>query len=353
MVAILLIIVIFQTSAIIILFYINGKSIKFARLAIFYKWQVLSYKSRKKKPKISNQFRLAAIILKMFNKNWRRHIFIVQPETVIKWHRELFKKYWRFKSKGKPGRPKTPTNIVHIIKRIAKENIGWGAPHIHGELLKLGTDICQSTVSNYLKKLFPDPQRRQNWITFLRNHAGEICTIDFFVVFTIRFQRLYCLHFINHDRRKIIHFNVTAHPSQKWICQQFREAFPYDNAPKYLIRDNDKKYGHEVKYLTEKMNITPVKTAYRSPWQNPVAEWWIISVRTELLDHVIILNESHLRKLFKKYIEYYNQDRIHLSLKKDSPEGREILKLPIGERKLVAVPKVGGLHHRYYWKKAG
>jgi hypothetical protein len=265
MLFICIIFLIVETLIIIIFFYIKGKSIKFARLAIFYKWQISTFKARKKRSKISKTFRFIASLTKKLNTNWRKHILNVHPDTVIKWHRNLFKSYWRKKSKGKPGRPKTPTNIVHIIKRMAKENIGWGAPHIHGELLKLGIDICQSTVSNCLRKLFPDPQKRQNWITFLRNHAGEICAIDFFVVYTITFKLLYCLHFINHSRRKVIHFNVTEHPTQQWICQQFREAFPYDTAPKYLIRDNDKKYGHKVKEFTEKMNIIPVKTAYRSP----------------------------------------------------------------------------------------
>jgi transposase InsO family protein len=353
MTVIFIILTIFQTAIIIILFHFNRKSIKFARLALFYKWQVLTFKSKNKRPRISKLFILFSIIYKHLDKNWKTHILNVHPDTVLRWHREQFKNFWRRKSKGNPGRPRIPTNIVHIIKQMARENPIWGAPHIHGELLHLGINISESSVTRYLRKLFPDLRRRQNWITFLRNHAGEIIAIDFFVVYTIGFKLYYCMHFINHARRKIIHFNVTAHPTQSWICQQFREAFPYDTAPKYLIRDNDKKYGFKVKSLIKGMNIIPVKTAYKSPWQNPVAERWIGSVRRELFNHIIILNENHLRKLLKLYVKYYNEDRTHLTLYKDSPNRREILKLPIGERKLLSVPKIGGLHHRYYWKKAG
>jgi len=326
---------------------------KFARLALFYKWQILTFKSRKKRAKTSKLFRLFAILFKAIYKNWKRYILNVSPDTVLRWHRELFINFWRRKSKGKPGRPKINSEIIKTIKRIAKENPLWGAPHIHAELIHLGYTVSESTVGRYLRILFPDPRKRQNWKTFLRNHAGEIVGIDFSVVFTYKFNLFYILHFINHARRKIIHYNVTAHPTEDWICQQFREAFPYDEAPKYLIRDNDKKFSLKVRNLMDAMGITQVKTAYRSPWQNPVAERWIGSLRREFLDHIIIKNEEHLRDLLRQYVNYYNKDRTHLSLNKDSPNGREILKLPTGKRKLISVPKVGGLHHRYYWEKAG
>ena len=223
------------------------------------------------------------------------------------------------------------------------ENPTWGAPRIHSELLLLGYDICETTISNYIVKQKKPPS--QTWKTFLKNHAIDITAVDFFTVPTATFRILYCFITICHHRRKIVHFNVTAYPTAQWTAQQITEAFPYDSAPKYLIRDRDKIYGDFFVQRVNRMGIKEIKIAPQSPWQNPYAERAIGSIRRECLNHFIIFNEKHLLKILDEYVEYYNNCRTHLSLNKNSPMPREVEKPEKG--KVTAMPKVGGLHHLY------
>jgi len=267
---------------------------------------------------------------------------LVKPATVVQWHRKGFGLYWRWRSR-RPGRPKIGTEIRDLIRRMSKANPLWGAPRIHGELLKLGIKISQATVGRWMPwcPKVPSP----TWRTFLRNHLPDIAAIDMFVVATATFRLLYALIVLSLDRRRVVHFEVTQNPTQVWLSGQMTEAFPWDTAPRYLLRDRDKSYGPAFRYRVRAMGITEVITAPRSPWQNPYAERLIGSIRRECLDHVIILNERHLRRVLSSYFQYHHDARTHLSLNKDCPRPRRV-QLPSAGN-IIAFPEVGGLHHRY------
>jgi transposase InsO family protein len=232
--------------------------------------------------------------------------------------------------------------------KLSLANPLWGAPRIHGELLKLGIDLAQSTISEYMAR--PRRPPSQTCKTFLRNHLGETASIDFFTVPTAPFRIRYVFLVLSHKRRRVIHFNVTEFPSATWTARQLIEAFPWDTAPKFLLRDRDSIYGHKVVGTIHNLCAEQVLAAARSPWQNPYVERVIGSIRRERLDHVIILNENHLRKILKEYFRYYTDARTHLGLAKDCPEPRMVEPPEMG--RIVAIPPVGGLHHRYTRKAA-
>jgi transposase InsO family protein len=229
---------------------------------------------------------------------------------------------------------------------MVAENPTWGAPRIHGELLKLGVDISERTVSRWLQRAPKDPEPARRWQAFLRNHREAIAAMDFFSVPTLTFGVLYGFFVIAHDRRQILHCNVTRHPTGLWITQQLREAFPYDAEHKYLILDRDAKFGEAVNDAVKAIGLKAVRTSFRSPWQNGVAERWVGSCRRDLLDHVIPLNERHLKRLLSEYVRYYHLDRTHMGLEKDTPHRRPAAKSP-RPCKVVSFPRLGGLHHRY------
>jgi putative transposase len=283
------------------------------------------------------------VILSQLWKNWREVLLIVKPETVIKWHRQGFKLYWRWMSRAPVGRPKIDREIRELIKRMSLENPLWGTPRIQSELRLLGFDLAESTVAKYRVRGSPSPS--QTWKMFLANHAKQIAAIDFFTVPTLTFRNLYCFIILLHDRRKVVHFNVTAHPTAEWTARQLIEAFPEDSAPRYLLRDRDQIYGEEFRLRVKGMQIEEVITAPRSPFQNPYAERVIGSIRRECLDHVIIIGEDQLRRILRDYLDYYHNSRTHEALETYSPTPREIEAPAKG--KVIAVPQVGGLHHRY------
>ncbi len=237
-----------------------------------------------------------------------------------------------------------------LIRRFVNEN-GWRARKVQAELEKLGFSVSLATVSRYLPKRNPDHRQRQRWKTFLRNHKDGIAAMDFIVVPTVRFRLLYAWFVIGHGRRKIIHFGVTAHPTSPWVVQQLREAFPEESAPRFLIYDNDSIFSERVTESIKNLGIEPQRTAFRSPWQNGIAERWVGSARREMLDHVIVMNENHLRQLLREYVDYYNADRVHTQLR-DSPIGRPTEHRPSPEAQIIGKPRVGGLHHRYEWQEA-
>jgi putative transposase len=231
-----------------------------------------------------------------------------------------------------------------LIRRMSRANPLWGAPRIHGELLKLGIKISQATVGRWMpwRPKVPSP----TWRSFLRNHLPDFAAIDMFVVATATFQLLYTLIVLSLDRRRVVHFEVTPNPTQVWLSGQMTEAFPWDTAPRYLLRDRDKAYGPAFRHRVRAMGITEVITAPRSPWQNPYVERLIGSIRRECLDHVIILSERHLRRVLSSYFQYHHEARTHLSLSKDCPRPRAV-QLPCRGNNIIAFPEVGGLHHRY------
>ena len=268
-------------------------------------------------------------------------ILIIQPETLVRWHRDGFRCYWRWKSRSRIGRPPIDLELRSLIRQMHEENPLWGAPRIHGELLKLGFDVAQSTVAKYMSRRRGPPS--QGWRTFLHNHAPDIAAIDLFVVPTINFGLLYGLLIVSLARRHLVWINVTANPTAEWIAQQMTEAFPWENAPKHLIRDRDSAYGGAFVRRLYTMGIRDHPVAPRSPWQNAYAERLIGSIRRECLDHVVVLNEAHLRRILRTYGDYYNRARTHRSLSKDCPTHRSIE--TTGEVK--SLPVLGGLHHVY------
>ena len=271
-------------------------------------------------------------------------VVVVKPDTVLRWHRNGFRTFWRWKSRLRQrGRPAVSSDIRVLIRRMSQQNPLWGAPRIHGELRTLGIEISQAAVSKYMIR-HPRPPS-QTWRTFLRNHVSCLASVDFFVVPTTTFRLLFVFIVLHHERRSIVHFGVTANPTSTWAAQQIREAFPWDTAPHYLIRDRDGSYGAVFRARVQAMRIAEVLTTPGSPWQNAYAERVIGSVRRECLDHVIVLNERHLRRILSSYFDYYHRSRTHLSLGKDCPEPRPVH--PPGAGKVIALPQVGGLHHRY------
>src|SRR3981189_2800251 len=246
-----------------------------------------------------------------------RVLTIIQPETRVRWHRTGFRCYWRWKSRPRGGRPPIDTELRGLIRRMSIESPLWGAPRIHGELLKLGLEVAQSSVAKYMVKRRGPPS--QGWRTFLRNHAPDIAAMALFVVPTIGFDLLYAFVIVRLDRRDLVWINVTANPTAEWIVCQLTEAFPWNEAPRYMIRDRDRIYGALVTRRLRAMGIRDKPTAPASPWQNGFAERLIGSIRRECLDHIIVLGEAHLRRILISYAAYYNSVRTHRSLRKDAP----------------------------------
>ena len=275
---------------------------------------------------------------------WRKVLVFVQPGTVIAWQRKRFRDHWtRLSRSGKPGRPLISKEIRELIRKVSGANPLWGTPRIVGELGKLGIKVAKSTVDKY--RVRPRKVPSPTWKAFLKNHVNDLVSIDLLIVPSIRFKLLYVLIVLGHARRKVLHFNVTESPTALWTAQQIVEAFPWDSAPKYLLRDRDAIYGETFQKRIRAMGIEQVLSAPRSPWQNPFVERLIGTLRRDCLDHVVALNERYLRRIIARYLDYYHDWRTHLSLAMDAPNPRRV-HLP-NQGRVVAFPELGGLHHHY------
>jgi len=325
-------------------FFQEHRSLLLENLAL--RQQLAVLKRRNPRPRLAPFDKLFWVGARRVWSGRQQGLIIVTPETVVRWHRTGFRLFWRLVSRvrKRPGRKQTSPQVRDLIFRMAAENPTWGAPRIHGELLMLGFAVSERTVSRWMKRApkAPDPAKR--WLAFLRNHREAIAAMDFFTVPTLTFRVLYGFFVISHDRRCILHFNVTRHPTSHWIVQQLREAFPFGSAPRFLIFDRDAKYGLEVSTAVRSLNMESVRVSFASPWQNGVAERWIESCRRDLLDHVIALNERHLKRLLSEYVRYYHEDRTHLGLGKGTPQCRS---RTMTSGRVVSHERVGGLHHRY------
>ena len=308
--------------------------------------QLAVLKRKHPRPRMGGVDKIFWVFARRFWGTWKQSLVLVQPETVVRWHRAGFRLYWSFLSKARKqvGRKRLSKEVRDLIFRMVAENATWGAPRIHGELLMLGFEVSERSVSRWMKRAPRDPQPVQRWRAFLVNHREAIAAMDFFTVPTITFGVLYCFFVIRHDRRRILHFNITRHPTSSWIIQQLREAFPFGTAPRFLIHDRDAKYGTEVPAAIRFLNINALRTSFASPWQNGVAERWVGSCRRELLDHVIALNERHLKRLLSEYVSYHHEDRTHLGLSKETPGCRTRC---VTSGRVVSHDRLGGLHHRY------
>jgi transposase InsO family protein len=273
---------------------------------------------------------------------WRAALHVVQPATVLAWHRRGFRLFWTWKSRPRRGRPGVPADVRALIREMSTMNPLWGAPRIHGELQKLGISVSQSTVAKYMRRSRRPPS--QTWQTFLTNHANQIMAADLFVVPTVTFRLLFVLVILAHDRRRIVHVAVTKHPTAAWTAQQLRNAFSEHETPPYLLHDRDSIFADVLTTIVG-MNIQVVRTAPRSPWQNAYVERVIGSIRRECLDHVVVLNAAGLHRVLRAYTAYYLRSRTHLALGKDTPSSRPVA--PPSAGRIIAIPEVGGLHHRY------
>jgi len=297
-----------------------------------------------KRPQLRQTDRLLWAWLSCVWSGWREAVVIVKPETVIAWRRRKFREYWtKLSRSGKPGRPAIPKETRDLIRRMSRANPLWGAPHIVGELSKIGIDLHKSTVAKYMVRHRKPPS--QTWKSFLKNHIADIVAVDFFIVPTVRNQILFVFLVLAHHRRRVLHFNITTNPTAEWTAQQIVNAFPWDEAPRYLLRDRDGVYGQYFQRRVKNMGIEQVVTAPRSPWQNAFVERLIGSVRRECLDHVIVMNERHLRRILSAYFDYYHRWRTHQSLDMDCPESREVHSRECG--RVVETDHLGGLHHHY------
>jgi putative transposase len=296
------------------------------------------------RPRLSRWDRILWVWLSRVWVGWRSTLAIVQPATVLAWHRQGFRLYWRWKSRPNPvGRPRLDAELRDLIRRMARENPTWGRRRIRAELALLGYAVAELTVATYMHRTAPRPS--PTWRAFLATHAREIIAVDFFLVPTLTFRLLFVFIGLRHDRRELIYVNVTDHPTAHWAARQLIEAFPEETAPKYLLRDRDAIYGEIFTRCVDTMGIRQVITAPRAPWQNPFVERVIGSIRRECLDHFLILNETHLYRLLRAYVAYYNAVRPHQALDHNSPQPRDIDPPPGG--RIIAFPQVGGLHHRY------
>ena len=272
--------------------------------------------AKRPRPRMRANDRMFWVALRRFWPRWKDALVIVKPGTVVRWHRAGFRKYWTWRSRRQcAGRPLTTAEIRALVRRMANVNPTWGAPRVHGELLMLGFDVSERTVSRMMPRQPSDPEARQRWRNFLRNHREVLAAMDFFTVPTATFRVLYVFFVIHHARRTVLHVRVTEHPTGAWIIQQIREAFPFDSAPRHLIFDNDKKYGADVLAA-------------------------------------IVLNERHLHRLLSEFVAYYHDDRTHLGLGKGTPSMRAATSNPHRDAAIVGHPRIGGLHHRYEWRQA-
>jgi putative transposase len=313
-------------------------------LALRHQLGVLQRSSPARRPFTRWDRALWAFFLRHWS-GWKGSLVLVKPETVIAWHRRAIRLFWRRRSLA--GRPSIRAEIRRLIRLMAEENATWGAPRIHGGLLKLGYVVAERTVSRYLASICPEPTkpRSPDVTTFLKNHARDIVAVDMFVVPTIRFQLLYIFIILGLERRRLIFANVTTNPTADWLAQQVVNAFPWDTAPSFLIRDRDRAYGLAFSARVRGLGSREIRTAVRAPFMNSFAERVIGTLRRECFDHPIVLSERHAQRLLAEFRDWYNQDRVHLALGKDAPDHRPNEPAELGD--VVALPRLGGLHHRY------
>jgi transposase InsO family protein len=306
--------------------------------------QLAVYKQTVSRPRLHWTDRVFWAWLSRLWSGWESVLAFVQPRTVIGWQQQSFRNHWRrLSQQGAPGRPAVAPEVRKLIQAMWQANPGWGSPRIVGELHKLGIEVAKSTVEKYRRR--PPKPPSPTWRAFLKNHVQDLVSLDFFVVPTVTHRVLFVLLILAYERRRLVHFNVTEHPTAEWTAQQVVEAFPWDGAPRYLLRDRDRIYGVAFRQRVRHMGIEEVLIAPKSPWQNPYVERLIGSIRRDCLDHVIVLHERHLRRLLTDYFCYYHHWRTHQGLEMDCPVPQPVQRPELGP--IIEIPEVGGLHHHY------
>jgi putative transposase len=325
----------------------RGKSELLAENALL-RHQLVILRRQIKRPVYRKRDRLLLVLLSRMVRTWKQALFLVQPETVLRWHRELFRLFWRRKSKAHSRKPRLSPETITLIKEMAANNRLWGAERIRGELLKLDIRVSKRTIQKYMRPFRTTQPRGQNWRTFLRSHAAELWACDFLQVTDLFFRPLFAFFIIEPKSRKVIHINVTRSPTDAWVAQQLREATPYGQTPKYLIRDNDRKFGQHFARVAATSGIKVLRTPYQTPRANAVCERFLGSVRRECLDHYLVFHEKQLYRLLKAYVVYFNHARPHQGMQQQIP----VPSVPTtpghdSSDKVIAVPVLGGLHHDY------
>jgi len=300
-----------------------------------------------KKHHFTQSDRLWLVWLASRVQNWKDTLLILKPDTLLRWHRQGFRLFWKFKSRNHGGRPRFSTDTIVLIQQMAKENVLWGAERIRGELLKLDIKVATATIQKYLRLVRPPRAPSQTWSIFLHNHAKDVWACDFLPVIDLFFRQMYLFFIAELASRRIVHFSITAHPTDEWVAQQLREATPFGQAPRFLIRDRDSKYGQTFTRVAAGTGIEILKTPYRAPKANAICERFLGSVRRECLDHMLILGESHLYRVIKEYIAFFNQARPHQGIEQKIPEETLSEGKVEGKGKIVAFPVLNGLHHDY------
>ena len=312
--------------------------------------QLIVLKREMKRPTFTRTDRILLVLLARLVRTWQQALLLVQPDTLLRWHRELFRLYWKRKSKTSSHTPKVAAETIALIREMATNNRLWGAERIRGELLKLGIHVCKRTIQKYMRNVRTQQPRGQKWSTFLRNHAANIWACDFLQVTDLFFRPLFAFFLIELKTRKVIHVGVTRSPSDAWVAQQLREATPYGQAPKYLIRDNDSKFGPCFTRVATSSGIKLLKTPVHAPRANAICERFMRSVRQECLDHLLILQEKQLQRVLKAYVVYFNQTRPHQGIGQQIPEQVGLVHSSQGaSNKVIARPVIGGLHYDYQW----
>jgi putative transposase len=312
--------------------------------------QLIMLKRQVKRPPVSSADRILLVLLARLVRNWQQALFIVQPETLLRWHRKLFRLYWKRKSKASTHKPKVAAETIALIREMATNNRLWGAERIRGELLKLGLRVCKRTIQKYMRGVCTQQPRGQKWTTFLRNHASQIWACDFLQVTDLFFRPLFAFFVIELKSRKVIHVGVTRSPTDAWVAQQLREATPYGQVPKYLICDHDSKFGSCFRRVAMTSGIKLLKTPVHVPQANAICERYLRSVRQECLDHLLIFGEKQLQRVLNSYVAYFNQARPHQGIVQQIPEpSRSPLFSHHAGEKVIALPVMGGLHHDYHW----
>ena len=312
--------------------------------------QLIILQRQVKRPPITRTDRILLILLARLVRTWQQALFIVQPDTLLRWHRELFRLYWKRRSKTSSHQPKVAAETIALIRQMATENRLWGAERIRGELLKLGLRVCKRTIQKYMRGVRTPQPRGQKWPTFLRTHAEQIWACDFLQITDLFFRPLFAFFIVELQSRKVIHVGVTRSPSDPWVAQQLREATPYGQTPKYLIRDNDSKFGSCFTRVATTSHIEILKTPIHAPRANAICERFLRSVRQECLDHLLILQEKQLQRVLNAYVGYFNRARPHQGIGQQIPE--QLQSVPCAQdvgNKVIARPIMGGLHHDYQW----
>jgi putative transposase len=312
--------------------------------------QLIILRRRVKRPACTKTDRMLLVLLARAVRTWKQALFIVRPETLLRWHRQGFQLYWKYTSRAAVSTPKIAAEIVALIKEMARDNRLWGAERIRGELLKLGLRVCKRTIQKYMRQVRTARPRGQNWKTFLDTHAEHIWACDFLAVTDLFFRSLSAFFIIELHTRKVIHVGVTRNPTNAWTAQQLREATAYGEGPKYLIRDNDGKFGVNFARVALTSRIEILKTPYHAPRANAICERFLGSVRRECLDHLLILHEKQLHRVLNAYALYFNQARPHQGIRQQIPEPQAgSVSADHAGRKVIAFPVLGGLHYDYRW----